>query len=120
MLFPFLGMFQKEVSQVVTIHLIHSLVLILYAVQFMSCTMGALCCIAVSLSRLAQRKRTISHARMEAFGRKTTFFATYQPEVYMPDDLEEEEECGSQGTSSGCPSRQEPAEIDDSLDVQVI
>ena len=52
---------------------------------------------------------------MEAFGRKTTFFATYQPEVYMPEDLEDElgEDCGSQGTSSGGPSRQEPADFID-------
>lgn len=62
-----------------------------------------------------KRKRTVSRARMEAFGRKTTFFATYQPEVYMPEDLEDElgEDCGSQGTSSGGPSRQEPADFID-------
>ena len=59
-----------------------------------------------------QRKRGASQARMEAFARRSTFFATYEPSVYMPEDFEEEEDGeGSEGTSSGAPSRQEPADI---------
>ena len=57
---------------------------------------------------------------MESFARRSTFFATYEPNVYMPEDFEEEGEGegegeeegegeGSEGTSSGAPSRQELA-----------
>lgn len=48
---------------------------------------------------------------MESFARRSTFFATYEPNVYMPEDFEEGEgeEEGSEGTSSGAPSRQELA-----------
>lgn len=54
---------------------------------------------------------------MESFARRSTFFATYEPNVYMPEDFEEEEEgegsegAGSEGTSSGAPSRQELAGV---------
>lgn len=46
---------------------------------------------------------------MESFARRSTFFATYEPNVYMPEDCEGEEGEGSEGTSSGAPSRQELA-----------
>ena len=67
-----------------------------------------------------QRKKGSSKARMEAFARRSTFFATYEPNVYMPEDFEEEEEGeGSEGTSSGAPSRQEPADVLEEQDISV-
>lgn len=69
-----------------------------------------------------QRKKGSSKARMEAFARRSTFFATYEPNVYMPEDFEEEEEGegeGSEGTSSGAPSRQEPADMLEEQDISV-